>query len=139
MVRKVVSQQKPESTRSAALLVAGFAFVFVGCESSRSPQSADNAEKIVGKWLVTAMDGLEPDKGVTLVFEFTKEGKIASTMSSKDENRVDEGTYEVTGDKIVYQKKGFKDPGELKIKVLTADTMVVVDVGTNSEMEMRRK
>lgn len=103
------------------------------------PVRAADADKIIGTWIVTKMDGKEPPKELSLQVTFGKDGKMVFTAKLGAKEETDEGTFTVTGNKLSATKKGKKDVDMMTIKSITGDTMVLVDDKEKKEMELKKK
>lgn len=92
----------------------------------------DNEDLIVGKWNVTTISqGSQAmqlsSMGMTMVFEFTKDGKLFEdvTMNFMGETMTDrqEGTYSVDGDKLLMTADG--ETEEATIQSLDKKELVI--------------
>jgi hypothetical protein len=95
-----------------------------------------NADKIVGVWTMTKVDGKAPPFAMDM--EFTKEGKIKAMG-------MEMASYKVSGDKVTITSQGGKgkDAKEktdvAKIKTLTDSALVLVDEEKKEEQEFTKK
>ena len=81
-----------------------------------------DAKKLVGKW-----EPKEKPKGVSVVVEFTKDGKMTINSTSDDGTKlVDESAYKVDGNKLIMTLK-VKDKEETRTTTITrlTDTELV--------------
>src|SRR5688572_30203347 len=85
-------------------------------------KDAIDAKKLVGKW-----EPKEKPKGVSVVVEFTKDGKMTVNSTADDGTKlVDESTYKVEGNKLIMTVK-VKDKEETRTTTITrlTDTELV--------------
>ena len=112
-------------------LLVCFASLLTGCSSAK------NDDKIVGSWKMVKLSGKEPNKNAPIMtMEYTKDGK--HTFKWVGEPQV--GTYKIEGDKLIVTMNN----GQLKtstIKLLTSDTLVVLEeaAGIKAELEMKKQ
>jgi uncharacterized protein (TIGR03066 family) len=81
-----------------------------------------DAKKLVGKW-----EPKERPKGVSVVVEFTKDGKMTVNSTADDGTKlVDESAYKVEGNKLIMTMK-VKDKEETRTTTITklTDTELV--------------
>ncbi len=89
----------------AILLVAMMALSLVACGGS---SAKDPAQAIVGTWELSAGEGEEAEQvvammlafGVTMSFEFTKDGKATMTTKMGDDVETEDATYEFKDGKL---------------------------------------
>ena len=96
--------------------------VCVSAAAEDKKADAIDAKKLVGKW-----EPKEKPKGVSVVVEFTKDGKMTVNSTSDDGTKlVDESAYKVDGNKLIMTLK-VKDKEETRTTTITrlTDTELV--------------
>jgi uncharacterized protein (TIGR03066 family) len=93
-----------------------------GLSAADKKDETIDAKKLVGKW-----EPKEKPKGVSVVVEFTKDGKMTLNSTADDGTKlVDESTYKVEGNKLIMTMK-VKDKEETRTTTITklTDTELV--------------
>jgi uncharacterized protein (TIGR03066 family) len=101
-----------------------------------APDRTANKEKIIGVWVVVKMTGIRPGTPI----QFTRDGKLITTVEVGGQKGTVSANYEVDGDKLtIINKVGdteFKAPKT--IRELTDKKLIYIDP-TGVEQEFRKK
>jgi uncharacterized protein (TIGR03066 family) len=100
----------------------------------------DNADKVIGVWSITRVNGKEVPADEPATIHFTKDGKLVGKIKSRGIESTDEGTYTVEGDKIIVKGKGadgVEKSNIITIRSIAGDVMVYIKDGI--EWELKRK
>jgi hypothetical protein len=104
-----------------------------GCSSSGGGNSS-NADKIVGTWTISKINGTPPALGLDM--EFTKDGHVKGMG-------MEVGTYKVEGDKFIITPAPGKDkkhdPETELIKKLDGTSLILFSEKNKEETEYTRK
>jgi len=109
-------------------LLAGLVLL-AGVASAREEKAKIDKDKLVGTWtLVKTSFVKDLPEGFELTVEFTKDGKVNTTMKVGGKSRMESGTYTVKGDQMttVRKDKSGKDKKEetVTLSVLTEKKLV---------------
>ena len=123
-------------TATALLAISCVLGIVVRSEAAGPPVKRNNAEKIVGTWVVASVKG-DSIGTIVLPTVFTKNGKMRMVMGyGKGAPWLATGTYTVEGDKVVTSgsTNGKAWKYEATIERLTASEMVWSYDGGKKEM-----
>ncbi len=98
------------------------------------------ADKIIGVWSITKVNGAAVPADEPATMQFTKDGKHIVTMKIGGQESSAEGAYTVDADKITVTGKGADGTTKsniITVKSITGDIMVFVKDGV--EFELKRK
>src|SRR5262249_3927041 len=98
-----------------------------------------NPDKLLGTWEMTKSEAVPPGSKATV--EFTRDGKMTTTVTIRGRTFTASGTYKINGDKITATQKrpGGKEKSETEtVRTLDDTKLVIVDPEGKVE-EYKRK
>jgi len=114
------------------------AMVVVLSTNARADDEADKAKLLIGKWEVTKAD--EGTVPVGAIIEFTRDGKVMTSVKKGDDLETHEGAYKLEKDTLTVTMK--KD-GEEKTKKITITKITEKEMTTKDEdgkvVELKKK
>jgi uncharacterized protein (TIGR03066 family) len=100
----------------------------------------DIQKKLVGKWEVVKFTGKKGGPPAQALVEFTKDGKIITSVKEKGEKVLMEGTYKVEGKRLtVTMKRGNREETQQLKVVKVDDKELVVSQEESGELSLKRK
>jgi|GEM_PF-763257 len=110
-------------------ILLGVGMVLALCITSAADEKKD--EKIDGAKLIGKWEPVMPKKGELVSLEFTKDGKMIATADINGKSAKAEGTYKLTGDKLMFEVTYMGETAKETVTItkLTDDELV----GKNQE------